>query len=131
MERDTRAVRAHKASIACAMAGDKAAWLALFADDATIHDPMGKSPHDPEGAGFSGKQRLAEFWDIMIGPGNLHLEPHARYPCGEDIVAVTMTARNELGDQLIAVEMIVAYELNAAGKVASLRAYWDIEALAG
>ncbi len=129
MDRDTRAIRAHKASIQHAMAGDKEAWLALFADDATLHDPMGSSPHDPEGRGFSGKERIAEFWDTMIGPGSVTLEPHARYPCGEDIVAVNMTARNDFGGNEICVDMIVTYELNTSGQVASLKAYWDIVAL--
>ena len=36
-------------------AKDKAAWLALFADDAVIEDPVGVSPLDPSGQGHRGK----------------------------------------------------------------------------
>jgi steroid Delta-isomerase len=128
-EKDTRAIRAHKASIANAMAGNKEAWLALFAEDAVVHDPVGKSPHDPEGTGFRGSARIAEFWDMMIGPGDLTIIPHKRYACGEDVVAVAMTAANNIGGMKTYIEMIATYEVNEAGRVTSLKVYWDVDAL--
>lgn len=130
MDKDTPAIRAHKASIANAMAGNKEDWLALFADDAVVHDPVGKSPHDPEGAGFRGRERISEFWDTMIGPGNLTIIPHKRYPCGEDVVAVAMTAANNIGGLKTYIEMIATYEVNEAGKLQCLKVYWDVDALA-
>ena len=129
MEKDTRAIAAHKQSIANAQAGNKEAWLALFADDAVVHDPVGKSPHDPEGLGFAGRERIAEFWDMMIGPGDLTIVPHKRYPCGEDVVAVAMTAVNAIGGFKTYIEMIAAYELNDEGRISSLKVYWDVDAL--
>ena len=65
------AINAHLASIACAQNGQKEQWLSLFADDAVVHDPVGPSPHDPTGEGFTGKERLKEFWDLMIGPSTM------------------------------------------------------------
>src|SRR6185436_9211045 len=38
---------ASKRSIAAVRAKDKAAWIALFAEDAVIEDPVGVSPIDP------------------------------------------------------------------------------------
>ena len=129
MEKDTRAIAAHKQSIANAQAGNKEAWLALFADDAVVHDPVGKSPHDPEGLGFAGSQRIADFWDMMIGPGDLTIVPHKRYPCGDDIVAVAMTAVNAIGGFKTYIEMVATYQVNDAGKIESLKVYWDVDAL--
>ena len=40
-----------QASMAAVEAKDKEAWLALFADDAVVEDPIGPSAFDPEGNG--------------------------------------------------------------------------------
>lgn len=129
MEKNTSAIAAHKQSIANAMAGNKEQWLAVFADDALVQDPVGPSPFDPEGKGFRGKERLSEFWDLMIEPSNLTIVPHKRLPCGDKIVAVSMTATNDLGEIKTEIEMVVTYEVNDDGKVISLKAYWDLDAL--
>ena len=130
MDKNTKAITAHKKSIANAMAGNKAAWLALFDENAVVHDPVGASPHDPQGLGFRGKERISESWDTMIGPGNLTVVPHKRYACGDNIVAVAMTAFNQIGDLKTYIEMIATYEVNDDGKLIALKAFWDLEALA-
>jgi len=127
MNDDTLAIRAHKMSVANAQAGNKEQWLALFDDDAIVHDPVGPSQHDPEGRGFRGKARIAEFWDLMIGTGNLTIVSHRRIPCGEHVVACDITAANTIGDLKTAIEMIAIYEVNAAGKLVSMKAYWDTD----
>ena len=129
MDKNTPAITAHKASIANSMAGNKAQWLEVFADNAVVQDPVGPSPFDPEGNGFKGKQRIAEFWDLMIGPSNLSIVAHKRIACGDNIAAVNMTVTNDMGEMKSVVEMVVIYEENAAGKLISLKAYWDLEAL--
>jgi len=129
MEKETSAISAHRKSIASATAGDKAGWLALFRDDAMVRDPVGRSPHDPDGVGFRGSARIEEFWDIMIGPGDLNIVPHKRYPCGDDVVAVSMTACNIRDGVKTYVEMIGVYEVDEAGLIRTLSVYWDAEAL--
>src|SRR5581483_11967321 len=47
---------------------DKSRWLALFADDGWIEDPVGPSVFDPDGAGHHGPEARAQFWDLTIGP---------------------------------------------------------------
>jgi ketosteroid isomerase-like protein len=127
MNDDTLAIRAHKQSIANAQAGNKAGWLDLFADDAVVNDPVGPSDHDPEGQGFAGKARIAEFWDMMIGVGDLTIVSHRRIPCGEHVAACDVTATNNVGGFKTAIEMIVVYEVNDKGKLTSLKAYWDTD----
>ena len=121
------AFHAHKKSIAYAMAGNREGWIDLFADDAVVHDPVGPSPHDPEGVGFRGKARIAEFWDMMMG-GTLVVVPHKRIPVGERICAVFMTATN-VEPVKSSVEMVSVYEANEAGKLVSLNTYWDFNAV--
>ena len=43
------------------------AWLALFADDAVVEDPVGPSAFDPEGTGHRGPEAIAAFYDNVIG----------------------------------------------------------------
>lgn len=127
MNDDTLAIRAHKNSIANTQTGNRAGWLALFTDDAEVFDPVGPSNHDPEGKGFIGKQRIGEFWDIMIAPVDLVLVSHKRIACGEYICAASMTSASRVGDLKIATEMMVIYEVNEEGLIKSLRAHWDVD----
>ena len=129
MAADTLAIRAHKASIANAMAGNKEQWLALFAPDAIVHDPAGPSVFDPEGTGSRGLAEIGEFWDRMIGPGDLTIVPHKRIPCGDKLAAVIMTAANKRDGLKTFIEMVGVYEVNDAGKLIRLTIYWDVEAL--
>jgi ketosteroid isomerase-like protein len=123
------AIAAHRNSIAYAMAGEKEKWLALFAADAVVHDPVGPSPHDPEGKGNRGHAELAAFWDTMIGPSNLLFIPHKRIVSGPNAAAVTMTAVNYIQGLKTFIEMIAVYTVDTAGKIASLNVYWDLAAL--
>ena len=49
-------------------------WLALFADDAIIEDPIGVSILDPEGNGFRGRDEIAGFWDRNIGTNKIQFD---------------------------------------------------------
>lgn len=125
------AIEAHLKSINCAQNGEKESWLALFADDAVLHDPVGPSPHDPTGEGFRGKARLETFWETMIGPSNTHIVSHQQIASGPNDCACIATATNTLSENLsITIEMVVAYQVNTAGLITSLRAFWDQEAIA-
>lgn len=123
------AIEAHRKSIAYAMAGDKAKWLDLFDADAIVHDPVGPSLHDPEGKGARGHAELAAFWDRMIGPSNLLFVPHKRIRSGEHVVAVTMTAFNDMAGLKTYIEMVAVYRVNISGKLVSMDVFWDTAAL--
>ncbi len=129
MTSENSALTAHKQSIANAMAGNKEAWLALFDENAVIHDPVGRSAHDPEAKGFCGREEHERFWDMMIGPSNLELVPKMRIPCGPLHCAVHMESTNRIGEKATVMDMIAVYEVNDAGKLISLNVYWDAEAL--
>ena len=125
------AINAHLTSIACAQNGQKEQWLSLFADDAVVHDPVGPSPHDPTGEGFTGKERLEAFWDLMIGPSTMVITSHKQIAAGPADCACIATATNHFGENLIVdIEMIVTYQVNEEGLITSLKAYWDLSAVA-
>ena len=54
---DTPAHLAGKRSREAAVARDKEAWLAVFADDAIVEDPIGPSHFDPKARGTAAKRR--------------------------------------------------------------------------
>ena len=96
-----------------------------------VHDPVGPSPHDPTGEGFTGKERLKEFWDLMIGPSTMVITSHKQIAAGPVDCACIATATNHLGEDLsIDIEMIVTYQVNDEGLITSLNAYWDLNAAA-
>ena len=124
------AVLASENSAKYAMAGDKAAWVALFAEDAFLADPVGPSPFDPKGEGFSGKAGVEKFWDKAIGPSTLNIKATSRIPCA-NVCAAHMTVTNDLGrGKSTVTEMIGIYEVNEEGLLSSLKVYWSFPALA-
>lgn len=122
---DHLAVQANINSMKFAMAKDKDAWLALFADDAVVRDPVGKSPFDPEGEGHRGKEKISNFWDNIMAPANIELTPIKRFPSGDLHCAVVIEGVNDMGGAKIDINMTVVYEVNAEGKILALSAYWS------
>jgi len=127
---DHLAIQANMDSIRLASADDKEAWLALYADDAVVQDPVGISPFDATGEGHVGKEAIAKFWDDVIGPSNITLTVHKRIPSGDCACAVHQTAVNSMGGDLkTEVEMVAIYELNSEGKIQRMSAFWSWAAM--
>ena len=119
------AQRAAALSARYASARDKAAWLALYADDAIIQDPVGVSPLDPTGLGHRGREALVRFWDMIIGPGDMTYRIRESYPCADECANVwSLTNRLPDGSE-ITVDLVSIYKVNAAGKLTAMRAYWS------
>lgn len=124
------AIQANIQSISLASAGDKEGWLALYADDAVVQDPVGVSPFDATGEGHKGKEAIGKFWDMVIGPSNLTMKAHMRIPSGDRACAVHQTAINDLGNgKKTEVDMIAVYELNEEGKIQRMSAFWSWAAM--
>ena len=107
--------------------GNKENWLALFDDNAIIEDPVGESPLDPSGEGHKGKKAIENFWDNIIGPGNLNFVIRESYPCGFECANVaTITNTFENGTKLDT-DLVIIYRINEKHKLVSLRAFWNYE----
>lgn len=123
------AVLASMNSAKFAMARDKASWLALFAEDAYLADPVGPSPFDPKGEGYVGKPNLERFWKNAVARANLTIEAVQRIPCGNACAAV-LKVTNDMGDgKKTVVDMIGIYEVNAEGLISSMKVYWSWDQL--
>lgn len=118
-------------SRAAVTAGDREGWLALFADDAVVADPIGPSPFDPEGKGHQGLAAIANFYDTVIATSEgITFEITESYLCGDEVADVGVI-RTTLagGTHQAVVHGVYTYRSNGAGKLAALRAYWEFDAL--
>lgn len=110
---------------------DRAAFLANFAEDAVVEDPVGPSPLDPAGRGHRGHAAIGAFWDAIIGPGAVRFAIERAIVCGDEIANVG-TIYNRLPDgREIGAEGVFVYRVDAHGKLVSLKAYWDFERTMG
>jgi ketosteroid isomerase-like protein len=108
-------------------ARDKDAWLAVFADDAIIEDPIGPSPFDPEGKGHRGRDAISAFWDNVIAPtDNIEFNYRDTYECGNEEANVGNIVTTMGGHQFTA-EGVFTYKVNDEGKMVALRAFWEME----
>ena len=108
-------------------AKDKEAWLAVFADDAIVQDPIGPSHFDPEGKGHRGRDEISAFWDKAIAPTDkLEFDFRDTYQCGNEeanVGAIVIT----MGGYLVRAEGVFTYKADDEGKLVALRAYWEVD----
>ena len=106
-------------------ARDKEAWLANFADDAIVQDPIGPSFLDPEGKGHSGKEAISAFWDKAIAPADkLVFNFETTYQCGDEEANVGSIVTTIAGRDFTT-PGVFTYRANEAGQLLALRAFWE------
>ena len=97
-------------------AGDAEAAVALFAEDATVEDPVGtpaKIGHDD----------IRAFYTASMQTGaKLHLQGPVRV--GEDYAAFAFQVRLNWEGKTSTVDVIDIFRFNADGKVAKMEAYF-------
>ncbi|MCU4184165.1 nuclear transport factor 2 family protein [Acidiferrimicrobium sp. IK] len=110
-------------------AGDRAAWLSLFTPDAVVADPVGPSPFDPAGLGHHGPDAIAGFYDNVIAKGRISFAIRESFAAGNECANVgTITTRFDDGSA-VEVDLVSVYTADSDGRLASLRAYWEIDNL--
>ncbi|WP_024793544.1 nuclear transport factor 2 family protein [Tomitella biformata] len=114
-------------SMAAVGAKNKADWLALFAEDGWVEDPVGKSGFDPEGKGHHGPAAIAAFWDMAIAQTE-SIEFHIKdsVACGDEVANIGLITTTIAGS-VVDAEGVFIYRANAEGKLQSLRAFWELE----
>jgi steroid Delta-isomerase len=109
------------------MARDKDAWLAVFADDAIVEDPIGPSHFDPEGKGHRGRDAISAFWDKAIAPTDLiEFDFRDSFRCGNEEANVGSILITMAGHR-ITTDGVFTYRVNDEGKMVALRAYWELD----
>ncbi|WP_327141786.1 nuclear transport factor 2 family protein [Nocardia sp. NBC_01327] len=118
--------RAGLASQAAVRGRRKAEWLALFAPEARVEDPIGVSPYDPAGQGHFGPEAIAAFWDMAIAESSIDFRLTDSYACGDE-VAFVGTIRSVRAGRVVEVDGVFTYRVNSAGKILALRAFWELK----
>jgi len=114
-------------SITCIEAGDRDGWLSMWDENGCIEDPVGKSPFDPEGKGHQGIDAITAFYDNVIANGQARFTIRQTLVAANECVNVgTITVKT--ADNIVSrIETVMFYKVNDAGKVLSLRAFWDFD----
>jgi hypothetical protein len=116
-------------SMEAAEAGDRAAWLALFAPDGYVEDPVGPSPFDPQGLGHRGLTAIGVFWDDVIALGKVRFTIRESYAAGPECANVgTITTTLPDGTRAL-IDGVFTYRIDGAGHLLALRAVWEFDQL--
>ncbi len=125
---DHPARRASQLSAATVARGVKEDWLALFAPDAVVEDPVGPSVFDPEGAGHHGHEGIGKFWDLAIaGVQKFHFTITDSFANGDSCANVgTISTILEDGTR-VDTEGVFVYRVDESGLITSMRAHWEFD----
>ena len=119
-----------QASMAAVQARDRQAWLALFADDGVVEDPIGPSAFDPEGQGHRGLEAIAAFYDSVIAANeSITFDIRQSFLCGDEAANVGVIRIAFAGGVAVEVDGIYMYRRSPDDKIASLRAFWEPDAI--
>jgi len=119
------AAAAHRAMNAV-NANDRAAWLACYAPDAVLYDPVGGSPLDPDGNGLRGHAALDRFWQLTVSPSTVRFTIDAVHAAGDEAAVASVSTR--LPNQAtVNYDGVFVYRTDHHGRIISLRGYWDIQ----
>jgi steroid delta-isomerase len=119
-----------KKSMQTTEAKDRDGWLALFADDAVVEDPVGPSFIDPDGTGQRGKEAITAFYDNVISQSeSIKFTIRQSLECGDEVANIGEIKITLPGNQVAVAPMVNIYKVNAQGKLASLRSFWEQDKL--
>ncbi|KDN22804.1 nuclear transport factor 2 family protein [Amycolatopsis rifamycinica] len=120
--------RAALASMTAVAAGDKEGWLALFAPDAVVEDPVGPSFFDEAGKGHHGREGIGAFWDKTIANVERFEFTIRDSHAGGDEVANVGTITTFLpGGYRVDTDGVFVYRVGEDGLIRSVRAFWETE----
>jgi len=117
------------ASIEAVQTKDRETWLSMWHPEGLLQDPVGVSPLDPEGKGHSGIEAITAFYDNVIAVGDVRFHIRESFAAGDECANVgTITTRSADG-AVARCELVMLYRVDEAGKVLSLRAFWEFDDL--
>jgi steroid delta-isomerase len=121
MSDQTSPAKVARAAMAAVQDSRRETWLGLFADDARVEDPVGHLPP------IVGHDALAGFWDGAIAAlASVRFDVSREWETSEEallLATVTISAANGAGTSY---DGAFNYAIDDAGKIASLRAFWDL-----
>jgi steroid delta-isomerase len=101
-------------------AGDKDGWLALFAPDATIEDPVGSDVR-------VGRHGASEFWDFTRSlSADIELTLTGPVRVVGDEAAFPFKIITTVGDDRFRLDVIDTMTFDEDAKIRTMRAFWDM-----
>jgi len=98
-------------------AHDKERWIALFAEDYAIEDPVGSRP--VRGAAIS------DFWDCFIAPNDIRFDVHHEFVAGNVVVRdVTISTTMQTG-VTVTTPAHLHYTVGADLRIRRMAAHWE------
>lgn len=108
--------------------GAKDEWLALFAEDGVIEDPVGPSMFDEEGKGHHGHDGISAFWDLAIAKvERFDFVMRDSHAAGNEVANVGTITSYLPGGYRVDTDGVFVYRVNDEGLVVSMRAFWETE----
>jgi len=112
VERSPQAAGAH----------DRDGWIALFAVDGRIEDPVGSRPH-------VGRAQIGRFYDTFIGPRDITFRRGADLVCGRAVIR-DLTLEVRMGPSVtMTIPAVLRYDLGDALEIVRLQAFWELPAM--
>ena len=100
---------------------DKDAFLALWAPDGVLEDPVGTPVHQ-------GPEALGAFWDgARELADRIELVPRSVIVAGGE-AAMVFDIHAHIGEGGMAIEAVDVMRIDDDGRLVSVRAYWDMAA---
>jgi ketosteroid isomerase-like protein len=106
----------------------KSEWLALFAEDAIVEDPVGPSMFDPEGKGHHGRDGIAAFWDMTVATADrLTFAIEDSFAAGLEVANTGVITTFLPDGSRVDAEGVFLYRVGDDGLIKSLRAFWEVD----
>jgi len=119
---------ASRRSMDAVIRGAKDEWLALFAPDAVVEDPIGRSPLDPTGEGHHGPAAIAAFWDKTIAQAErFEFAIDDSFAAGDEVANVGTISAYLPGGTRVDTEGVFTYRVGPDGLIRALRAFWEVD----
>lgn len=115
-------------SMNAVVAGDKPGWLALFAEDGVVEDPVGPSMFDPDGLGHHGHAGISAFWDKAIALAErFEFAISDSFAAGDEVANIGTITAYLPGDNRLDTEGVFVYRVGSDGLIRSMRAFWEVD----
>ncbi|MDC0361422.1 hypothetical protein OAN12_00075 [Halioglobus sp.] len=114
----------------CLKTKDKERWLAMWATDGIIEDPIGPTILDPDGAGHSTPEAREAFYDRNIASADIEYIIHDTYTSHLECAnIVTLNVLLDIDGKKYSQQVngVFTYSCNQEGKLTALRGFWEFD----
>lgn len=114
----------------CLNTKDRDGWLAMWAEDGMIEDPIGPTALDPDGKGHSTPEAREAFYDRNIANADIEYIIHDTYTSHLECAnIVTLNVLMNINGKKYSQQVngVFTYRCNEEGKLKALRGYWEFD----